>query len=141
MADVMLVRARISLAAISALALLAVGAGARAETAGGQAGVPAADGLNIRTIDPNHWNSQPASSHKSLLWSQKNRWSLKLDMNQPVGREMQLRDIQAGAYYRVTPSLRVGGSVAFSEEPNQPNSAPLPTTQAPQVKLETTFKF
>ena len=133
----MLLRAHTYLAAISALVLLGTAAGARAESPGAP---PSAASLGIRTIDPDH--SRAAPEHKSLQWAQKDRWGLKLDMNQPIGRDMQLRDIQAGAYYRVTPSLRVGGSVALTQSLVQPG-APVPsaTVQAPQIKLETTFKF
>jgi hypothetical protein len=42
----------------------------------------------------------------------------------------------------VTPSLRVGGAVSLSNVPVAPDHTALPANaQAPQVKLETTFKF
>ena len=128
-----------SIAAIfSALALAGVAAVAHAETPTGPA--TAANNFGILTIDPSHWGAQPA--HKSLQWDQKGRWGLRLDMNEPVTRDMQLRDVQAGAYYRVTPSLRVGGAVSLSGQPVQPDHTAVPgNVQAPQVKLETTFKF
>lgn len=62
-------------------------------------------------------------------------------MSQPFGRDMQMRDVQAGAYYHVTPSLRVGGAVSFGEAPSQSDRTDLPQSQAPRVKLETSFKF
>ena len=115
-------------------------AAAHAESSSTQTVAGTANNLGVLTIDPSHWGAQPV--HKSLQWDQKGRWGLKLDMNEPVGREMQLRDVQAGAYYRVTPSLRVGGAVSLSDQPVLPDHSTLPTnTQAPQVKLETTFKF
>jgi len=79
--------------------------------------------------------------HKTLQWNDKGRWTLKLDMSEPAGRNMQLRDVQAGAYYHLTPSLRVGGAVTFGDESLQPDHTTLPQTQAPRVKLETSFKF
>ncbi|HEY2661727.1 MAG TPA: hypothetical protein VGI79_18545 [Caulobacteraceae bacterium] len=79
--------------------------------------------------------------HKILQWDDKGRWSLKLDMNEPAGRTMQLRDVQAGAYYHVTPSLKVGGAVSLGDEPAQPDRNTLPQAQAPRVRLETRFKF
>ena len=135
----MVVRARTRLAAICALTFLGSAAVSHAETPGVQLPTITADNLGVRTIDPIHWNAPPA--HKSLLWDQKGRWGLKLDMSQPVGRDMQLRDVQAGAFYRVTPSLRVGGAVALSNQPAEPDRTLLPSVPAPQVKLETTFKF
>ncbi|MDR3510029.1 MAG: hypothetical protein P4L73_00205 [Caulobacteraceae bacterium] len=85
------------------------------------------------------WGPQPA--HRSFFWDQKGRWSLKLDLSEPVGRGMQARDVQAGAYYHVTPSLRVGGAVSLGDAPSQPDRTDLPQNQAPRVKLETSFKF
>lgn len=114
-------RAHILAAAISTLALIGAASGARAESAT----TPAA--------------LQP--THRLFSWDQKGRWSLRFDMSQPFGRDMQMRDVQAGAYYHVTPSLRVGGAVSFGEAPSQPNRTDLPQDQAPRVKLETNFKF
>ena len=134
----MVLRAHSFVAAISALALLGVAAVAHAEPNSNQAAPTASNNLGVLTIDPNHWGAQPA--HKSLQWDQKGRWGLKLDMNEPTSREMQLRDVQAGAYYRVTPALRVGGAVSLSGQPVTPDHTALPgNAQAPQVKLETTF--
>ena len=79
--------------------------------------------------------------HKTLQWDDKGRWSLKLDMNEPAGRGMQLRDVQAGAYYHVTPSLKFGGAVSLGDEPLVPDRNALPQAQAPRVRLETRFKF
>ena len=71
------------------------------------------------------------------------RRPLRLDMSQPVGRDMQLNDVQAGAYFRLTPTLRVGGAVALGDTPIAPDQRlNLPQqSQAPRVKLETNFKF
>jgi hypothetical protein len=82
-----------------------------------------------------------APVQKSLQWDDKGHWSLKLDMNEPMGRTMQLRDVQAGAYYHITPSLRVGGAVSLGDEQLQTDRSTLPQNQAPRVKLETRFKF
>ncbi len=118
-------RAHIFAAAISTLALLGAASGAQAESAS--------------TAGAAQWGPQP--THHFFQWDQKGRWSLRLDMSQPVGRDMQLRDVQAGAYYRVTPSLRVGGAVSFGDAPAQTDRTDLPQNQAPRVKLETSFKF
>ena len=133
-------RASAHIAALSALLLLGAAAQARAEgpSAPAPVTVTSSSSLGILAGEPN-WGVEPV--HKSLQWDQKGRWGLKLDMVQPVGREMQLRDVQAGAYYRVTPSLRVGGAVSLSNEADQPDHTTLPSAQSPQVKLETTFKF
>ena len=80
---------------------------------------------------------------KSLKWDgKKGKWGLKLDLEQPVGREMEAKDVQAGAYYSVTPSIRVGGAVALGDQ-NPALAARKNEIQepAPRVKLETAFKF
>jgi len=134
----MVLRAHSFAAAIATLALFGAAASAHADSTAPQPS--ASNNFGVLTIDPNHWGAPPA--HKSLQWDQKGRWGLKLDMNEPVGREMQLRDVQAGAYYRVTPSLRVGGAVSLSNQPAIPDHTAVPANaQGPQVKLETTFKF
>jgi hypothetical protein len=85
----------------------------------------------------------PQGPKKTLQWdAQKGKWGLKLDLDQPVGRDFQLKDVQAGAYFRVTPSIRVGGAVALGE--NDPRVAARKNDNrepAPRVKLETAFKF
>lgn len=80
---------------------------------------------------------------KSLQWdNKKGKWGLKLDLDQPANRELEGRDVQAGAYYSVTPSIRVGGAVALGDS-NPALAARKNEIQepAPRVKLETAFKF
>lgn len=85
----------------------------------------------------------PQGPKKTLQWDAlKGKWGLKLDLDQPVGRDFQLKDVQAGAYFRVTPSIRVGGAVALGD--NDPALAVRKNDNrepAPRVKLETAFKF
>jgi hypothetical protein len=116
-------RVQIFAAAISTFVLLGMADAAQAESAS----------------NPGQSNLGPQPAHHMFQWDQKGRWSLKLDMSEPVDRGMQLRDVQAGAYYRVTPSLRVGGAVSLGDA--QPDRSTLPQAQAPRVKLETSFKF
>jgi len=85
----------------------------------------------------------PQGPKKSLQWdAKKGKWGLKLDLDQPVNRDLELKDVQAGAYFSVTPSIRVGGAVALGES-NPALAARKNETQepAPRVKLETAFKF
>ena len=49
------------------------------------------------------------------------------------------RDVQAGAYYKITPSFRVGGAVSLGSM-TDPQTV-IPADKAPKVKLETGFKF
>lgn len=85
----------------------------------------------------------PQDDKRTLRWdAKKGRWGLKLDLDQPSSREMELQDVQAGAYFKVTPSLRVGGAVSLGE--TNPALAARKAQQpdpAPRVRLETAFKF
>jgi hypothetical protein len=85
----------------------------------------------------------PQGPKKSLQWdAKKGKWGLKLDLDQPVNRDLELKDVQAGAYFSVTPSIRVGGAVALGDQ-NPALAARKNEIQepAPRVKLETAFKF
>jgi hypothetical protein len=69
-------------------------------------------------------------------------WGVMLNIQQPEARAATANDIQAGAYYRITPSLRVGGSLAFGDQ----QVAPGPKANAadagqPRVQLETKLRF
>jgi hypothetical protein len=56
------------------------------------------------------------------------KWGVTLNLQQPDTRAANWNDIQAGAYYRITPSLRVGGAFAFGDQ--QP--LPGPKAAAPE---------
>ena len=67
---------------------------------------------------------------------------MTLNLQQPDTRPSTLNDIQAGAYYHITPSLRVGGAVALGEQQIAPGLKKLtPDEGQPRVRLETQFKF
>jgi hypothetical protein len=80
---------------------------------------------------------------KSLKWdARKGRWGVTLNLDQPAERDAHLNDIQAGAYFRLTPSLRIGGAVALGDTPAAPlYNKTQPQDGAPRVRLETAFKF
>ena len=72
----------------------------------------------------------------------KGKWGVTLNLQQPDTRASNWNDIQAGAYYRITPSLRVGGAFALGDQ--QPLPGPKPATPEagqPRVQLEGKFKF
>lgn len=135
------------LAGLSALSLLA-GAGmadaqtVRTRVAPQTAAQPSADAFSVSTSgqagQPNQIN--PQTRRSTLRWdSVRGRWGLQVDMNQNGQRDLQWRDVQAGAYYSVTRSLRVGGTVGLVDTAYQPRNTPAP--QAPRVRLETAFRF
>jgi hypothetical protein len=125
-----MVRAAASLAMVSALRLGA-SAVAHAETAPQNP---------TQSQNPNAFNA--AMPRKSLQWDGNGKWTLNLDMDQPVGRNMEMKDVSAGAFFHITPSMRIGGSVGLADRFADPDKiVPQDTTEAPRVHLETKFKF
>lgn len=89
--------------------------------------------------DLNEWG--PQRTQRSLQWdAKKGKWGLKLDLDQTTVRDMRFNETGAGAYYRVTPSLRVGGGVSVNSANDDGRALGL-QERAPKVKLETAFKF
>lgn len=125
-----------------ATATFAAGAVAHAETKG--SATAAADSFTVRdsiASDANQWT--PQIGKRSLQWdSKKAKFGFKLDMDQQLGLPQNFtnRDVQAGAFYKITPSFRVGGSVRLGAMNDGPQ-APLPTDGNPKVRLETALKF
>lgn len=88
----------------------------------------------------------PKNQSKVFQFDVKGKWGLKFDVNQPEARPSGFNDIDAGAFYKLTPSVRVGGTLGFGEKTEafkpDPNPAKsLANTSHPRVRLETTFKF
>jgi hypothetical protein len=129
---------------------IAICAGAFLATAGGACAQTTHAPINLNSDAFSNFSAAPEQTRlaqqpaqKSLFWDQKGHWGLKLDLSQPVGRDMQLRDVQAGAYFHITPSIRVGGAVALGDSTAFDRTTILPqqNQQGPRVKLETSFKF
>ena len=91
--------------------------------------------------DLNQWS--PQAGRRTLEWDSKTaHWGVKLDVDPQAARPLSYTngDVRAGAYYKITPALRVGGAVNLGPV----NEAPLPAISpdhAPKVRLETAFKF
>ena len=88
-------------------------------------------------------SSIPSAGMRSLKWdARKGRWGVTLNMDQSDVRPSTLNDVQAGAYYHITPSLRVGGAVALRDEQVNPGPKKIGSEEGqPRVRLESTFKF
>jgi hypothetical protein len=83
-----------------------------------------------------------SQGNKSLKWdTRKGRWGVSLNVDQRAERDTQWNDVQAGAYFRITPSLRVGGAVALGEKEAPSYKKTEPQDSAPRVRLETAFRF
>lgn len=90
--------------------------------------------------------SEPAAAApnagKAMKWdASKGRFGFTLDVQQPDGREARPNDVSAGAYFRITPSVRVGGAVALGEQDLTPQRNAARPADQPKVRLETKFKF
>lgn len=83
-----------------------------------------------------------APQRRGLRLNDRGRWGLDFNLNQPVGRETDWGDVEAGAYYRLNDRLRVGAAAAVSTPEADPARAPETNGRAqPRVRLETIFKF
>ena len=88
------------------------------------------------------YNLNQSQQPRVLELDSGSRWGIRLELQPPVTREMQLKDVEAGAYYKLTPSLRLGGQVGLADR-----QAPAAETKAqdaevtPRVRLGAIFKF
>lgn len=83
-----------------------------------------------------------ATPRRGLRWNENGRWGLDFNLNQPVGREAEWGDVEAGAYYRLSPRLRVGAAAGLAAPQQDPARAPETDRRAqPRVRLETLFRF
>jgi hypothetical protein len=78
--------------------------------------------------------------HKTYTFDNKGRWGVKLDVEEPTNRETEWKDVTAGAYFRIGPRLKLGGSVGLGDKFAQPQQI-TPQDVGPRVHLETKFQF
>ena len=79
---------------------------------------------------------------RTLEWdARKGRWGLKLGVEQHAYGDVELRDLQPGVYYRLTPRLHIGGAVSLAPDQVESQRLTDPQMPTPRVRLETTFKF
>jgi len=77
-----------------------------------------------------------------LQFREGGRWGLDLGVSQPVGRETEWGDVEAGAYYRVNPRLRLGASAGLGRaEPDPARAVESDRRAQPRVRLESIFRF
>lgn len=134
----------VSIAAIAALALTGSATAAYAQSAPAKPRVQAApDAFAVRgDFNPRDAQFGPQAGSRKLVWdAKKGRWGLTLDITPRVGRDAQMQDVEAGAFFRVTPQLRVGGAVGVGSTAPAPVRKPGQSEEAPRVRLETAFKF
>lgn len=82
------------------------------------------------------------AQRRGLRLTESGRWGLDLNLSQPVGRETDWGDVEAGAYYRLNDRLRVGAAAGLATPEVDPARAPETNGRAQsRVRLETIFKF
>lgn len=91
--------------------------------------------------DRNQWS--PTTQHKTFEWdASKSRWGLKFDVEQQAGVASEYKNVQAGAFFKLNPSLRVGAGVSLTDAQNNPTNNPLAQTPPPaRVHVEAGWKF
>ena len=126
----------IAVAACAFSAGLAVADGAQAQTAANRR----APTVNLSDADTAVDGGQ--TQRRGLRLNQSGRWGLDFNLNQPVGRDSSWGDVEAGAYYRLSPSLRVGAAAAVGSPETDPARAPETDRRSQsRFRLETIFKF
>ncbi|WP_291834778.1 NtrZ family periplasmic regulatory protein [Brevundimonas sp.] len=121
---------------VAGLALVAAADAAAAQTAtrGRAPAVSLSEASAART-------ATPSQNQSRLRFTERGRWGLDLNLNQPVGREDSLGDVEAGAYYRVNPRLRVGAAAGLAETERDPARAPQTERPTARFRLESIFRF
>lgn len=135
-------RTKVALTAVvGALALAGTATHASAQTARSPQ-VNLAQAINQPATTPPASERASAQQRRGLRWNENGRWGLNFNLNQPVGREYDLGDVEAGAYYRLSPRLRVGAAANLAPPERDPARAQETDRRSqPRVRLETIFKF
>lgn len=101
-----------------------------------------APAVNLSEANAARNSVAPSTPRRGLRWNANGRWGLDFNLNQPVGRETRWGDVEAGAYYRLSPSLRVGAAAGLAPAEQDPARAAETDRRAqPRVRLETLFRF
>ena len=119
-------------ASAAALLLASVSSAAQAEPAPGRAA------LNAVSPSESPWTLN--APHKTLQLDTRGRWGLRLDLDKPSNRDLNLSDVEAGAFFKITPSLRIGGTVGVGNNYAPQQKLPIPDPGA-RVRLQTNFQF
>jgi hypothetical protein len=88
-------------------------------------------------------NGAPSTQRRNLEWDDsKGRWGLNFGVEQhSADRDVQLKDVSSGVYYKLTKRLHIGGAVSLAPDQAETLRLGQPQVPAPRVRLETVFKF
>ena len=124
----------LSISALSLAVLLSAGGTAHAQSTSRAQTLTLSEAANAQRAAP--------SQRRGLRLNDRGRWGLDFNLNQPVGREQDWSDVEAGAYYRLNDRLRVGAAAGLAEPETDPARAPETANRTqPRVRLESIFKF
>ena len=86
--------------------------------------------------------ARAAPQRRGLRLNDSGRWGIDFNLSQPQGRDAQWGDVEAGAYYRVTPRLQVGASAGLAAAPVNPGRPAQDSSRSQsRVRLESIFRF
>tara|TARA_R110002167_G_scaffold4758_9_gene22392 strand:- start:2157 stop:2549 length:393 start_codon:yes stop_codon:yes gene_type:complete len=122
-------------AVIGGLAVLAGANDASAQTARAQTPV-------VSLSEAGAARAAATPPRRGLQFNESGRWGVNFNLSQPVGREADWGDVEAGAYYRINPRLRVGAAAGLASPEADPARPPEADRRvAPRFRLESIFKF
>jgi hypothetical protein len=125
--------------AIAAAATLAISAGAFAARAEGAQTMLVSDSdFSAPTL-----NGAPTTTKRNLEWDDsKGRWGLNFGVEQhDATRDVQLKDVSSGVYYKLNKHLHIGGAVSLAPDQAETLRMGQPQVPAPRVRLEGVWKF
>lgn len=126
---------------LSAATLMGVADTAAAQSAGARSRAPAVSLAEAQAAQAAQ-RGNPPPARRGLRWYDTGRWGLNFSTNPPVGRDTQWGDVEAGAYYSVTPRLSVGAAAGLARPEQDPARAPADDSRTqPRIRLESIFKF
>lgn len=125
-------------AAIALTLVLSSGAAMAQTTAASSARVPAVSVNDAQSA------ARAAPQRRGLRLNTNGRWGVDFNVSPSARRESEAAfgEVEAGAYYRVSPRLEVGASAGLTEAGRDP-ARPAPTERRPEsrFRLESIFRF
>lgn len=136
-------RARTGVSASLSVALLLAGAALTLAPATAEAQTRPAPRAQTPTVSLSDADrAARTGQRRGLRLNESGRWGLDFSLSPPASREAEWGDVEAGAYYRVNPSLRVGASAGLAVTDPDPARVREPDARAqPRVRLESIFRF
>lgn len=123
---------------LSALALAGSAGAAHAQQAKGR--ITLQESVNREALTPDQ-SQYTGQTTRNTLELEGGNWGVRLDLDQPANRQMRPGDVQAGAYYRITPALRVGGAVSLGDKTDTSRKVTPAERVAPQATAGIALKF